>query len=43
MTGAIWNVVNGECRLMALLGPEEMSELSPLSGLKRTFDQLALT
>ena len=41
MTGAIWNVVNG--RLMALLGPEEMSELSPLSGLKRTFDQLALT
>jgi hypothetical protein len=26
MTGAIWNVVNGEFSLMALLGPREMSD-----------------
>jgi hypothetical protein len=40
-------IITGEfstfATISALLGPEEMSELSPLSGLKRTFDQLALT
>jgi hypothetical protein len=28
---------------MALLGPREMSDLSPQSGPKRTFDQVAVT
>jgi hypothetical protein len=32
-----------ECRLLALLGPREMSDLSPQSVPKRTSDQVAVT
>ena len=31
------------CRFLALLGPREMSDLSPQSGPKRTLDQVAVT
>src|SRR5262249_42747568 len=34
---------SSEGRLVVLLGPREMSDLSPQSGLKRTLDQVAVT
>jgi hypothetical protein len=35
MTGAIWNVVNGECRLMALFGRASRANQCPVSGVKQ--------
>ena len=37
------NLLQCECRLLALLGRWENSDLSPQSGPKRTLDQVAVT
>jgi len=37
------NLLRCLCRLLPLLGPREMSDLSPQSGPKRTIDQVAVT